>query len=218
MAAAEVEAEQIVVDFGLELPISPQTLCATLSTKESPIDYREELFQTTSLCGISLSHNGKIKVVVNSNITDQGRKNFTGAHEIGHVIYHIQKGKASSFKCTTSDISGGATKVFEKEANEFASALLMPRSLIDKSVFQGDLSWKLIQDLQHKCKTSLIATAIRTVTISKESCALIIHKNGGMWTPTKSSSFNSYIELITRNIYLILFYIARFTTTNMTGQ
>lgn len=61
--------------------------------------------------------NGKMFMLVNSNTT-RGRQHFTIAHELYHLFYDASP---SPHMCGT--IARGA----EKEANLFASALLMPR-------------------------------------------------------------------------------------------
>jgi len=198
MSQAEAEAEQLVEDFGLSLPIKPKELCEQISTDDLSVNYSEESFQSLDICGLSIQHGNKVKVVVNSNINTLGRKNFTAAHEIGHVILHIQTGEQSEFQCTKNDLYGSQGKNidFEKEANQFASSLLMPKSLIHKQIKKNDLSWKLIQELSKKCASSLEATARRVITISNEMCALIIHKKGEMWTPIRSPSFTVYVDSI----------------------
>jgi hypothetical protein len=56
------------------------------------------------------------------------------------------------------------------------------------------LSWQLVQSIYGDCQTSLEATARRAVRLSNEACALIIHKQGEMWAPVKSTSFPAYIN------------------------
>ena len=196
MTRAETEAEQLVSDFGLCLPIKPEEVCEQISTEEMVVEFSEKQFESVDICGLSIGHGNGISVVVNSGIDNLGRKRFTGAHEIGHVILHVQQGIASEFKCTNSDISGtnNANRLYEKEANEFASSLLMPKSLIGKDIISNDLTWNLINTLASECETSLEATARRVVNISDERCAMVIHKNGEMLIPIRSVSFNAYID------------------------
>jgi Zn-dependent peptidase ImmA (M78 family) len=149
------------------------------------------------VCGLSVGNGDKTKIVVNKNIQNPGRKLFTGAHEIGHVILHIQNNIKNSFECTTDDIFSSKKsthRALENEANRFASALLMPSSLIKPQVKINDITWSLVFELAHMCGTSIEATARRLITLSGEYYALIIHKDKNMWTPIKSSSFPFYIE------------------------
>jgi Zn-dependent peptidase ImmA (M78 family) len=198
MTSAEAEAEQLVMDLGLKLPIIPKEVCEEISGPGLEIEYVERVFDDPKICGLSLSHGERVTVVVNANITNNGRKNFTAAHEIGHVLLHIQKNIQSSFTCSDGDInSSPKNSQYESEANEFASSLLMPRCLIEKDIHRNELSWALIQKLSTTCGTSLEATARRVITLSKEPCALIIHKNGEMWLPIRSKTFRTFIPKTT---------------------
>jgi len=196
MTSSEAEAEQLVEDLGLTLPIIPKDVCTHISNSDLLVEYTEERFQSSGICGMAVVHENNVTVVVNSEITNQGRKNFTGAHEIGHVILHIQKNIESSFQCSNMDVYGknDAHSSYEKEANEFASCLLMPKFLIGKEITRSDLSWRLVQKISIDCATSLEATARRVVNLSRDQCALIIHKKGEMWTPVRSPSFFGYID------------------------
>jgi len=196
MTSSETEAEQLVEDLGLSLPIIPEEVCSHISGGGLLVEYTEEQFQSSGVCGMAVGHGNNVTVVVNSEITNQGRRNFTAAHEIGHVILHIQKNIESNFRCSDKDVYGknDASSLYEKEANEFASCLLMPKVLIGRRITRTDLSWDLVQKLSIDCATSLEATARRVVKLSRDQCALIIHKKGEMWTPIRSPSFFGYLD------------------------
>lgn len=196
MTEAENEAEQLVEDLGLTLPICPEEVCEHISDETLKVKYSDKPFDSPDICGLSIGNGGEIQVVVNSNISYRSRRNFTAAHEVGHVVLHIMKGIESKFSCTNSDLyaKDGTNRRREVEANEFASSLLMPKSIIKSKVFRNDLSWNLIQELADECDTSLEATARRVVSISNERCALIIHRKGEMWTPIRSRSFIGFVD------------------------
>ncbi|MFK5947165.1 MAG: ImmA/IrrE family metallo-endopeptidase [Methylococcales bacterium] len=193
---SEFEAESLVEDLGLEIPIKPRDVCESISVDDCRVIYKEIEFSSNNICGLSIGSENEINVLVNSNISNSGRKLFTASHEIGHVILHIQAGIKSEFKCSESDISGKSTSnaKLEKEANEFASRLLMPTSFIGNIIKRNDINWQLIEEIATLCSTSIEATARRLVLSASESCVLIIHKDDKMWVPIKSKSFNSFIE------------------------
>ena len=58
------------------------------------------------------------------------REIFTLAHEIGHVILHMNKG--GSFIDDSVTISGKSTDEKEQEANYFAACLLMPADDVER--------------------------------------------------------------------------------------
>jgi Zn-dependent peptidase ImmA (M78 family) len=81
-------------------------------------------------------------IMINKNITNIGRKNFTTAHELGHhaMEHHLQ---AASFICGESEITedGEAVTDQEKEANYFASYFLLPRDRVHKE-FEKWYNWR----------------------------------------------------------------------------
>ena len=83
-------------------------------------DYSKEL----KIDGVSfITPEGVPLIVINDNIPDS-RKNFTLAHELGHLVMHY-KGMI-----ITDD------RDVEKEANKFASEFLMPKGEIRSQLFQ----------------------------------------------------------------------------------
>lgn len=192
----QAEAEQLLEDLGFnQLPISLDDICNSIS-KEYLIEVQEQDMQSENINGMSIGDTTQAKILINANIGNAHRRRFTKAHELGHVVLHIQTGRQSEFRCTGKDISSnsGNNNPFEKEANIFASSLLMPSSLISNDIHRNDLSWKLIQDIKNMCDVSLEAAARRVISLSKEQCCLIIHKDNTMWNPIKSSSFKTYVS------------------------
>ena len=198
MTKAENSAEDLIFDLGLTLPIVPKDVCTILDTESFSVSYHEKQLSSNKLCGISIGDKTGVEILINTAIKNESRRNFTAAHEIGHTVMHIQTGMESQFKCSNNDISynTNSNKLLEDEANEFASSLLMPKSLIGEMITSNDLSWQLVQSIANDCGTSLEATARRVVNLSTETCVFIIHKKGEMWKPIKSPSFTTYINKI----------------------
>lgn len=70
-------------------------------------------------------------VVIFTNTTSRlSREIFTLAHEIGHVILHLDN--VPSFIDTSSTISSRTSDIIEQESNYFAACLLMPADEVDK--------------------------------------------------------------------------------------
>ena len=61
------------------------------------------------------------------------RHRFTIAHEIGHWVCHCLEGRAETLApsyCRAADIANDADRAIEREANIFASELLMPEGAV----------------------------------------------------------------------------------------
>jgi hypothetical protein len=67
------------------------------------------------------------------------RKRFTLAHELGHWVCQVQEGHTSPIFCRAADVSPGADRALEREANVFAAELLMPEPLV-RATFTGSVA------------------------------------------------------------------------------
>lgn len=116
---------------------------------------------------LTKGNNNQVYIMINKNIDNLGRKNFTIAHELGHYFLQHQLHRNSVF-CNSSDIveEGHQQNPIEREANYFASCLLMPeekakstfpiilenrskKKIKDFLVVRNDYTygvWKLIRD------------------------------------------------------------------------
>lgn len=198
MSKAASEAEQLLEDLGLtDLPVVPEEVCQAMSSSSFPVTLEERAMSSEGFHGISMGDAHGAAILVNANISNRHRRRFTAAHEIGHVHLHIQTNIQSQFQCTSKDISAGesSNNAYEKEANAFASSLLMPISVVSPLVQRNDLTWSLIQRIADLCDVSLEAAARRAIALSKERCCLVVHKDGDMWFPIKSRSFSAFLPL-----------------------
>lgn len=117
------------------------------------------------------------------------RTRFSIAHELGHYFldtHHDFLRNGGKSHPSRSEFSNHI--MMEREADAFASALLMPKKLFKPIVNEGDLSLRVIGDLADRFKTSFIATAIRSVLLSDFYCALAGLKNGKIDWMFKSGS------------------------------
>lgn len=113
--------------------------------------------------------------------SDPRRKRFSLAHELGHWNYH----RGRSFECRVDDWVEGYTSkpVEEREADTYASELLMPKYMFDplarklkRPTFDG------VKELADKFNTSITATAIRLVNINVWPLILVCNsKSGRIW-------------------------------------
>lgn len=80
---------------------------------------------------LTKGNNNQVYIMINKTIDNLGRKNFTIAHELGHYFLQHQLHQNSVF-CNTNDIieEGHQQNPIEREANYFASCLLMPEEKI----------------------------------------------------------------------------------------
>lgn len=169
--------KSIIQDFELSYPLDIYKLCKKLN-----IDiYREDI----DMDGCLICHNGKSAIIVNKKYPN--REKFSIAHELGH--FFIPGHNELMFNCYDVGDSSVITKVEnEREADEFASELLMPQSLIER--YAIDLSFEQIKMVAQKFGTSLVSTAIRFIKLTDENSILIfISNNRVKWHVWSNSGF-----------------------------
>ena len=82
-----------------------------------------------------VNDNNEPEIVVNSNHVE-GRRRFTMAHELGHILFHwnwpkkLNKNEVSILY--RNENSEQSDNIVEQEANEFAAQLLLPLNIIEK--------------------------------------------------------------------------------------
>lgn len=138
-------------------------------------------YSDLSGCEARLVGFGDRGIVTLRNSSDERRKRFSLAHELGHWNYH----RGRSFSCRVDEmIDGFSTKpVVEREADEYAANLLMPAYMlkplalkIKRPTFDG------IDDLARQFRTSRTATAIRLVELNVWPLLLVCHSvQGRVW-------------------------------------
>lgn len=107
------------------------------------------------------------------------RARFTFAHELGHYFIDnhrnaLSKGLINSHPSFTGFVSD---LKMEREADYFASCLLLPKLWVKQDCFKRRFNFKLIQELSKKYQTSLTATAIRFSNIGCHPIMVICSKN-----------------------------------------
>jgi len=151
-------------------------------------------------------------VVINPKITNYGRKRFTIAHEIGHLLMHQGK-----HRCDESMLSEFRTKIqIEMEANEFASELLMPGKVVINLMKKYYPSIQWARMLAQAYQVSLTAALIAEIKNTKIEAALVYHDGKRIEWVISSEELSAEIangtqlSMITRN--------ARYTNSDVEGS
>jgi Zn-dependent peptidase ImmA (M78 family) len=153
------KVEKLLKTTGVKkLPVNIDKIARSL---ELEIEYQpyDEPFS-----GVLIRNGNEATIGVNSKHHEH-RQRFTIAHEIGHYLFH--QGDLMIDKTISINYRGNETVVDyqkEKEANLFASELLLPTKLLTKELkkFQIDLNDDdQIKDLAQKYNVSQQALMIR---------------------------------------------------------
>jgi len=190
----QAEASSFLEELGIEeLPIVPVEICRKLG-----IHYSEDHLSGFDGVLILYPPTGHGLICVNNRITEQGRKNFTIAHELGH--YCMDSLEKTEFYCSSEVIESfqSAINPIELRANEFAAELLMPRNIYQPLVNKRDPGWDTIKELAVLSQTSLTATAIRFIDLSDYACCLIVSRARKILWFHKSEDFRPYVQMDSR--------------------
>ncbi|MEK7996513.1 MAG: ImmA/IrrE family metallo-endopeptidase [Planctomycetota bacterium] len=134
------------------------------------------------------------KVVINSDIREEGRRLFTLAHEIGHYV--LPAHSKTRALCRTRDVQNWAPGLpaRELEANRFAAEILMPAALILNEL-RMEPSLRVVRLIASRFHTSLTASAYRLAELSSYRIAVVWSSSGRrVWYQT-SEEFGRAVEL-----------------------
>lgn len=140
---------------------------------------KEDLPDDPKLSGALLFRGGRRAILINTLFGNQGRVNFTFAHELGHhYLGHaptlISDG-VSGFRCSQEDMETGE-KAKETEANRFAVSLLMPENQFRPLMAGAVLDYTLINSLARQFYVSKHACCNRLLEFTRDAYIIIRSK------------------------------------------
>lgn len=112
---------------------------------------------------------------------------FSIAHELGHYYLPEHREQLLAGRSHNSLAGFISNSQFEREADIFAAALLMPERWVLKAIKEHQrtkefLTLKDIIALANKCEASITSAAIRYAKYTAESCAIVLSKEGKILT------------------------------------
>ena len=162
----------------------------------------------------------KWMILYNSAVSSEGRKRFTVAHEFGHYLLH--RHQQEEFACGAGDIEtsgeGKGSRDIEKEADDFATTLLMPLDDFRRQVDGETMSFDLLGHCADRYGVSLTAAAIRWLEIAPKRAVLVASRDDHMlWASSNEAAFRSGAFFATRKNTIELPRSALAHSRNCTG-
>jgi hypothetical protein len=140
---------------------------------------------------VSDGKRGAIRIA--DGITQEPRRRYIIAHELGHHLIHASRGQLSL--CTDADfLKYDANGDAEEEANWFAAELLMPKLLFEPKCDVRQPTFQIVQSLATEFGTTPTATAIRFVRLCPEACAVVWSEAGAIKWAVRGESFYPWID------------------------
>lgn len=171
--AAEITelAARVLCDHGARgLPVDPLAVARAKDLTVEALPLSERMLGFIMQCG-----GNRFAIGFNAHLESQGLRHFTLAHELGHycldghalALLHSGNG----FHACALEPGGGS--VYEKEADQFATDLLMPEDWFRAAAAEYPIDRAGVQRMAELCRTSLTATATRYTRLSPAFCISI---------------------------------------------
>lgn len=124
-----------------------------------------------------------------------GRTNYTIAHEFGHYVLHRKQQRA--FQCSQDSTLGIGAKALEREADTFASYLLMPMDDFRTQVVNQRVTLDVLSACASRYGVSMTAAILKWVEFTDEPVAVIKSSEGMVdwWRSSSSAKNHCYANL-----------------------
>ncbi len=166
-------AEACLKEFEItSLPVRP----IQIAEEKLDIQVMAKPASSKGVSGMLIRNGNDFGIAYATHITSKGFQNFSVGHEIGHYRLdgHIDQLFASGQSIHQSHAGFLSKDPYEKEADFFSAALLMPETLFKKELRTSEVGLDAIMALADTCETSLVATAIRYAQLTDYASAIVI--------------------------------------------
>ena len=171
------EAERLLQEMEIDaLPIDAFEIARKLDIELRPLPAN-----AGGASGMLVHVSGEFGICYPTHVDSDGFKNFSVGHEIGH--YRLPGHLDAVFDERGQHVSHAGFRSadrYEREADHFAAALLMPAKLFAAAARRAGDGLKAIETLANDCGTSLEATAIRWAQTNRDPVAVIRSKGGAI--------------------------------------
>jgi Zn-dependent peptidase ImmA (M78 family) len=131
------------------------------------------------ISGCLMKVGDKFGIFYSDRFSSDGFRRFTVAHELGHYFLegHIAYLFSQGNERHESESGFISDDRYEREADAFAAALLMPEELFKNVCARVKPGLRAVETLAEQCGTSLTATAIRYAKLSDDAITVICSKD-----------------------------------------
>lgn len=169
---AEAEASRVIENYSpTTLPVCPFFIAEKAGIVVQPKESTER-----GVSGFLMRVGETFGIQYAQHIPSEGFIRFTIAHELGHYFLpghaeHLFPTGNGIHKSRSGFISGDR---YERQADYFASALLMPEAHFKRAVNRSGEGFSAIENLALEFKTSLTATAINYTRYTEDAVAVVV--------------------------------------------
>jgi Zn-dependent peptidase ImmA (M78 family) len=117
-------------------------------------------------------------IIYSADILSPGFQRFSVAHELGHYFLPDHPENVLSNGMHVSRAGFGSADPYEREADHFASSILMPKTLFRAAIASFAEGLDAVIGAAQICETSLTATAIQYSRLTDAAIAVVLSQNG----------------------------------------
>lgn len=149
---AERVAEETLMEHGImQIPVNPVEIAEMVG-----IEVYYANFGNPNVSGLIRKDGNKVIIYV-KHTDNPMRQRFTVAHELGHFFMHLDAPEGHFVDMYRTVNFSDDDNPLEKEANQFAAALLMPRHYVQQEQKYADS----LEDLAFSFRVSVQAMSLR---------------------------------------------------------
>lgn len=171
----EARAQALLNEAGVHsLPIEPQKIAEYL---DIAVHAKPETASGAS--GWLVRQGNDFAIVYATHIPSVGFQNFSIAHELGH--YWLEGHPEHVFRSGNehaSRSSFSSTDPIEREADYFASCLMMPKSMCKDLIRKNSDGMAAVKSLATACNSSMVAAALRYAEIGHLAAGVLQCQKG----------------------------------------
>lgn len=188
------QAEKVLRDEGLEdLGVDPIALA-----ERHDILVQAKPDTAPGVSGMLMHVNTTFGILYATHIDNDGFQRFSISHELGHYFLeghpeHLFSGGA---QLHTSMAGFASVDPFEREADYFASGLLMPSAPFERALRREKEGLGAVLSLAGQCRSSLTATAIRYADLTSDAAAVIISQGPAVQFAMVSEAMKGLGEIV----------------------
>lgn len=154
-----------------------------------------EVYEKSSKPGVSgmlLRVGDLFAIAYATHVSSEGFRRFSVAHELGHYYLPGHVDHVIGADGVHESRAGFASADrYEKEADQFAVGLLMPRAPFRKALQSAGDGLAAVERMASLCRTSLTATAIRLAELTADALAVVVSNPDEVEFCAMSKSFRS---------------------------
>ncbi|MDM1350926.1 ImmA/IrrE family metallo-endopeptidase [Myroides marinus] len=176
-----------------------------LIIKEEQIPVFYDYYDSDSFDGMTTFEDGQYFIHINKdrrNLENNERGRFTLSHELGHyyIDAHREGLRQGVLEPHPSKMSKQQYDQIERQADYFASCLLMPEYDFKKQIEKKKFSFEIIKTLSERYNISKSACAIRFAEIGNHPIMIVYSEKGYIKWKKSSNDFPHQFLLYTNKV------------------